>query len=235
MRHQHVLRIHHEADPAGDEIAHRRRRRAIGHARELDVLELGQQHLAEIGRAAGTGGAAVHGAGMGSQIGDEALVVGGRHRGVHREHERHEAEMADRLERRRRVERDLREELGDDRMRHARDEEIVTVRRGAGDQLRGDRRSGARLVLDQHRLAESAGHVLGQDARDDVDRAPGAVGDDDPHRLVGIGVLCAGEPGKPRGRRSGQAQPQEILSGVLADVHGVAPRTGVTAPIIQQH
>jgi hypothetical protein len=61
----------------------------------------------------------------------------------------------------------------------------VAVGRGRGHRLAGDHAAGAGLVVDDHRLAQGARHVLAHGARRDVGRAAGRVGHDDADRLGG--------------------------------------------------
>ncbi|MEI2746274.1 MAG: hypothetical protein V9G22_12960 [Ottowia sp.] len=56
------------------------------------------------------------------------------------------------------------------------------VGRGLGHHLGAQRAAGARLVLDDHRLAQRLGHVARQLARDQVVGAAGGEADDDADR-----------------------------------------------------
>ena len=63
------------------------------------------------------------------------------------------------------------------------DQQRVAVRSGLGDVLGGDDGAGARLVLDQHRLAQPLAQLLADQAREDVVAAAGPEADDDADRL----------------------------------------------------
>ena len=70
-----------------------------------------------------------------------------------------------------------------------------------------DGAAGARLVVDDHRLAERLGERLGDGARHDVARAAGREGDDDAHRLLGpCGQRGAGASARRGEHDSGAAR-----------------------------
>ncbi|MCY1238800.1 hypothetical protein D9M72_515570 [compost metagenome] len=82
--------------------------------------------------------------------------------------------------------------------RHGNLGQRVAVRRGGLHHLRGQHATGAGLVLDDHRLAQDLGRVLGQDAERDVGGAAGGVANHQADRalreLVGL-CLCLGRHG----------------------------------------
>ena len=105
------------------------------------------------------------------QPGQQLRHVLRRHAGMHRDDEGLVAEQRQGGEIRQRVEAEIGIERGHDRMRRARQQQRVAVRRRAGDGAGADGGAGAGQVLDHHGLAEPPRHRLRQDAGDDVDDA----------------------------------------------------------------
>ena len=66
--------------------------------------------------------------------------------------------------------------------------ERVAVRRALRDEVGADRAGRAAAVVDHELLAELLGHLLEDDAPDDVVGAAGRENDDHAHRLRGIGL-----------------------------------------------
>ena len=95
---------------------------------------------------------------------------------------------ANRLEIANRVETELVEERGVDRVVGADHEQRIAVRRAADDSFGRDVAAGARAILDDELLAELVGQGLHDEARQDVDRLPGGKADDEAHRLRWIGL-----------------------------------------------
>jgi hypothetical protein len=79
----------------------------------------------------------------------------------------------------------------------------VAVGRGRGHRLAGDHAAGAGLVVDDHRLAQGARHVLAHGARRDVGRAAGALGTTMRIGLAGKPAACAAPSGTAAAARKG--------------------------------
>ena len=94
---------------------------------------------------------------------------------------------------------------GDDLAR-GHDAERVAVGRGVRDQLIAEDAAGARLVLDDDRLAEPLLHGVGEDAADDVGAAAGAERDDDMDRLRRPVLRRRGLCGCDQAQRRGERQ-----------------------------
>jgi hypothetical protein len=89
------------------------------------------------------------------------------------------------------------------------DEQRVAVIGGAGDILRGDARSGARLVLDHDLLSDERSRAIGKQAPDDVRGGAGGETDDQADRTRGVGLRLHGAR-HGRQRRGARSQPQKI-------------------------
>jgi hypothetical protein len=115
-----------------------------------------------------------------------------RHRRVHDEHQWIDADRRDRRE----VLDGIVRHLGHRRRqngvrRRGCEQQAVAVGLGGLDLVGADHARAAGLVLDDHRLAERGGHLLGDHAADDVGRAGRRERHDQPHRALGILVLGA--------------------------------------------
>ena len=139
------------------------------------------------GGAAEGGGA--HSRGIGTRIGNQFGHVFGRHRGMHYQHIGGGTDHGDGHQ----ILGGVIGQIGKQRRRHhegrRHQHDGVTV----GGRLRRDRgansaaRAGA--IIDQHRLAHRFGHLLRQQARNDVVAAAGRIGDDELDRAIGVGIL----------------------------------------------
>jgi hypothetical protein len=85
-------------------------------------------------------------------------------------------------------------------------EQGVAVIGRAGDELGGEARSGARLVLDHELLAERLPHALTEHAGGDVGCRARNEADNDAHRPRGIVLAMSCGQNKLRGERQGQRQ-----------------------------
>ena len=98
---------------------------------------------------------------------------------------------------------ELRLHAGHHREGEGGEQQRVAVGRALRHEVAADDGAGARLVVDDHRLAELARHALARDAGDDVAAAPRREGHDDTDGTVG--VSGAGPGGQRRGaEREGQ-------------------------------
>ena len=114
---------------------------------------------------------------------EQLLHAARRH--VRREHQhvRHHHDQADRLHVLQRVVGEL-DEVRRDRLRGVRgDEQRMAIGRRLGGDICGDGVRGAGAVLDDERLLQAVGELVGEHARDDVGAAAGRSADHDAHRL----------------------------------------------------
>ena len=175
----------------------------------VEARALGEQRGVEMRIAADPDGAVAHLAGIGLGVSQQLgkgfwrKVLGGR--GEERRHvvdPRHwhdilfivDGELARKEDRRDRV------------GRHVTDHERVTVGSRSGHLLDCQDAEGARLVLDDERLAENAAHRLTEHAANDVGRPARSVRDEDLDRFGWIFVLrlCADEADRKAADRQGE-------------------------------
>ncbi len=183
----------HGVDRAGQQVVDRRRGAAIGHVQQVGAGLALEQLDREMGDAAGAGGAAVHLAGIGLGMGDEALEIADAELAVDGQrllHAHHQDLRGDVLGR---VERHLgHQALHDGAGRGAHQAHDMGVGAGLGDEVDAGDAGRAALVLDQHRLAEERRHALGEVAAEDVGRPAGRERHDEGEGLAGKGLLGLG-------------------------------------------
>ncbi len=148
----------------------------------------------ELRRGSAARGGEIQLAGIRLGVGDQVLHVAYGERVVDHEKQRHADQQRDVREILDRVIGHLRNKTWQDHVDRGIHQQRVAVRRRLGHELRTDHAAGAGAIFDHHRLAERFGQAVGDDAHDDIRRAAGRVGHDDPHGPVGI-VL------RQRGRR----------------------------------
>ncbi len=107
--------------------------------------------------------------------------------GLDREHVRRNRKLADRGEVLERIVGDRLVEAWIDGVSAGREQDGVAVRIGARRQAHADIAAAAAAVLDDERATHRVLQRRRHEARDDVGGAARRVGDDDPHRTVGIG------------------------------------------------
>ena len=121
------------------------------------------------------------------------------------------ADEADRIEIVHRIESDLGVEAdigGEDGV--VAEKERIAVRRRMRDQLAGDIAAGTRTVIDDDRLSEQAGELIGDDARQDVARAAGRKADDDGDRPVGYRPRRPGPPGSQQQQQTRKRRAESV-------------------------
>ena len=170
-------------DVAGEQIVHRRRRRLVGHVRHLDAGQALQQLGAEMMHRAGPARAVVQpvrlGLGERDQVGDRfhRRIVVDHQEERRRRQQRHRHEILERL-----VGHLLAHRHVDGHGRAGGLHQRVAVRRRAHDLHGGERRRGARPVLDDERLAELLLELLRDQPRQQVGAAAGGERHHDGHR-----------------------------------------------------
>ncbi len=150
---------------------------------KVDACDLIEQFAGEMLR----GGKARTGednlAGIGFGLLDELFDIIGRKIRTRHDQEARARDLRHRRQRRGVVRHLLARDRGDDLARRH-DAERVTVGHGFRDQFVAENAAGARLVLDNDRLAEPVLHRVGKNAPDNVGAAAGAERDDDADRLL---------------------------------------------------
>ena len=191
---------------------------AVGDVRAL-AADLALDHLArDVRQGADAGRAVVHLAALGphhlDEVGDRPRVALGGDHEHHRGHHHHgdRREIPGRIERQRRVERRVdRQRAGVGR------EQRVAVGRRLRDRLGRDVAAGARLALDDERLAERLGKLLGDEARRGVARPARREADQHAHRLRRPG-LGRGRGGESDDASAGQQKRRTVIGGFLRQV-----------------
>src|SRR5262245_51661809 len=183
----------HEFQLAAEKILVGRTEALVRHVQEARAGLLLEHAHAEIGRAAGAGGAERHGPGIAFPERDE---IGQRFRGDRRVNaDDHRAEHAARHgnEVALGTVRQVRVQAGIDGDRWVRGEEKgVAVGRRSRDRLRADVAAGAGLVVDDERLFKRVAQRLREEAGVKIGSPAGRRGHDEPHRFCGPGVLRRG-------------------------------------------
>ena len=141
-------------------------------------------------------------AGMLFRVGDELRHGRGRHGRRHHQHLRAHRQHGDADEALHRVEIEIGIERGRDDQAGRADQQCIAVRLGGRRNLGADRGAGARPVVDHDGLREPRGKLLGDNARQHVDRRAWRIGHD---HLDGLGRI--GWSALRRG--ACQSEPQE--------------------------
>ncbi len=162
-----------------------------------------EQFVGEMDRRAVAGRCHVQLSGIGFYIGDELGNVVGRDRRIDLQHVGHARHAGDRREVAFQIELGIVEERGVDRIHCGDKQQRVAVRRRRRDRFAGEIAGGAGPVLDDHRLAESAGYELSDQAGDNVGRAAGRESENQPDRAARIGLRACDTR---QGRQSGGAR-----------------------------
>ena len=195
-------RIEHEGHAARHHLGERRAvalERNVDHFRAGEVLE---HRPGEVRRAAVARGRVAQLAGPRTGERDQVLhrIEAGLGTG-HDDHRQHRG-VAHRRKVLERVVADL--AFHEDRVHEERErgeKQRIAIRRGPRHRLGRDDGVGAGPILDDEGLAERAGHVLRDDARDHVGRPARRETDQDPHRPRGIALRGRGARERARRRR----------------------------------
>jgi hypothetical protein len=195
---------------------------AIGDMQKLGAGLALEQLDCQMGDAAGPGRAAGDLAGIGLGVGDEALEIADAELGVDNEHllDAHHQHL------RRQVLGRVVGHLGhqalhDGAGRRAHQAHDVRIAARLGDEVDAGDAGGAALVLDQHRLAKTGRHALGEIAAENIGRPAGREGHDKGERLTGksrLGVRARQGQGGEAAQRGAASDAQNFLPFVAPTV-----------------
>jgi hypothetical protein len=214
-------RREHHLDLAAHEIGNRRRRALIGNMHDVDTGHRLEQLAGEMRRRADPVRAEVDAAGPGPRGGDQILDVVDRQARVDDDDIERARHQGDRRKGAERIVRQLGIERRIDRVGERRHQQRVAVWGARRHRGGADDGAGARLVLDDDRLAEIRGHRLAEPARNNICAPAGRERHDDADEAVGIGGVgggcCKAESDEQRGdgeskSRGSETAPQDAIA-----------------------
>ncbi len=198
----------------------------------LHAGHLLEQHGAQVVRGAGAGAGIGQLAGVGACVGDQLLDVVRGHRRVDHHGVGHIGQQAQRGEVFHAAKGHVGHQRGVHRVgAHGAYQQGVAVGPGARDHGGADIAGCAGLVVDDHRLAEGAGQVLGQHTRQDVGGAAGGPRHDQRDGLLREGVGRAGARGSGKQRERGKAKQAALQNGFHLFPSPIAMRTARCDPV----
>ena len=184
----------------------------IGHVGKFGVGQHLKKLAGDMGRTAGAGRAHDDRARMRLGVGDKFGNGLCRKRRVHLHDHRTAGEYSDRRHVAGEVEIEVGIKRHVDGIRHAREQQRVTIRRGMHDLVGGQVAAGARPIFNDEGLAEPRRQLLRDQPRQNVADAAGSVADDNGHRPRRIiGLRHGARRQRWRGGRA-QGQLQELTA-----------------------
>ena len=183
-------------DLARDDARRHRTATLVRHVHGVDAGEAREHDARKMTRRADAGGSHVEPARLRPGERDQLLHALCRDAGKHNEHAVRVDDQGDWGEVLQRIERELAvgERRNDHRARGA-DDQGVAVGCGAGPDLEADRPARAAAIVDHELLAERLRQLRRDDAGDGIERGPGRLRRDHPHRPAGIGLGNRGTGG----------------------------------------